>query len=229
MCGRYVYYSSDEILKQYSVERSKDLQLALEMPDNYNVSPSNLMPVIVRGDQEHMLEMMVWGLIPSWSDSASTGYKLINARRETLLQKPMWKRLLKDKRCVVPARGFYEWKKVDGHKYPHYITSKTSNVISFAGLWDAWKDKDGKTTVQSYTIITTAPNKEMSTIHDRMPVILDYQSMDLWLQPIELSQSLLDDVLSPAPEDSLNLVRVSTEVNNTRNNKQELIYPLEDS
>jgi putative SOS response-associated peptidase YedK len=126
---------------------------------------------------------------------------------------------------VVPARGFYEWKTENGKKQPYYITPKQGDFFSFAGLWDEWHDSEG-VEILSYSIITTSPNKEMSEIHNRMPVILDKQKMDMWLEPGVLSQSQLDDLLASAPDGTLELTRVSTEVNNTRNNSKELIYPL---
>lgn len=227
MCGRYVYYSSTDLLDQFKFLPKDDPQtkLALEVPDNYNVSPGNEMPVIVRGSQEHKIEMMKWGLIPSWSKEPHTRLKLINARKEGLLEKPMWKRLVASKRCIVPARGFYEWKTVDGKKQPYYITPKDRSVFSFAGLWDEWSD--GKTSVKTYTIITTAPNKEMSDVHNRMPAILNYEQMQVWLSPLEVTPALLDELLSPSPDNTVNLVKVSNEVNNARVNKLDLIYPLE--
>lgn len=230
MCGRYVYYSSAEILKQYELTPTANAQtkIAFDLPDNFNVSPGNEMPVIIRGQQEHQLEFMIWGLIPSWSKEPHSKLKLINARKEGLLEKPMWKRLVKSKRCIVPARGFYEWKKLpDGTKQPYYITPKNSTVLSFAGLWDDWSDDKGNV-IMTYTIITTTPNKEMADIHTRMPAILSKEQMDLWLEPIDLHQDQLDQLLAPLPDGSLDIVRVSTLVNNAGHNSSELIYPLED-
>lgn len=225
MCGRYTFYSASEILKKYDLEVNENLQLALDMPDNYNVAPGAHMPVIVRGTQEHGLEFMVWGLVPSWSKTPETDLKLINARSESLSEKPMWKRLLKSHRCVVPARGFYEWKTVDGKKQPYYITAKDNSVLSFAGLFDHWQDSEG-VEMQSFTIITTEPNAEMSNIHNRMPVILSKQAMEIWLSPIELEPDQIHDLLLPAPDYTLNLDMVSTKVNYSGHNEKELIYPL---
>lgn len=229
MCGRYTYYSASEILEQYNLNLVDDVQskLAFDFPDNYNVAPGQEMPVIVRGAQEHKIEYMTWGIVPAWSKTAESKLKLINARREGLLEKPMWKRLVGTKRCIVPARGFYEWKTIVGKKYPYYITPVVGSVLSFAGLWDYWTDGVGND-LYTFTIITTTPNKEMAEIHERMPVILDKSKMDMWLEPGELTQGQLDDLLAPAPDGTLLLQRVSTEVNNTRNNKKELIYPLEE-
>jgi putative SOS response-associated peptidase YedK len=185
------------------------------------------MPVIVRGKQEHQIEFMVWGLVPAWSKEPHSALKLINARKEGLFEKPMWKRLINTKRCVVPARGFYEWKLEDGKKQPYYITPTNGDVFSFAGLWDEWSDGRGNT-LKTYTIVTTTPNKEMNDIHNRMPSILTQEQMDIWLNPVELTREQVEDLLSPSPDGSVQMVAVSTEVNNARNNSKELIYPLED-
>lgn len=229
MCGRYTYYSAKEVVQEFNLipKASPQLQLLLDTPDNFNVAPGMQMPVIVRGEQEHQPELMTWGLIPSWSKDKNIGYKLINAREETLFEKPMWKRLLRSHRCVVPAMGFYEWKKTDDGKQPYYITPKKGKIFSFAGLWDEWTDPAGKK-MKSYTIITTSPNEEMSNLHDRMPVILSKQQADIWLSPTDISQDLADDILKPAPDGSLKLVKVSTDVNSSQNNSENLIYPLED-
>lgn len=227
MCGRYTYYSSEELLKRYELQSSNTLQTALTLPDNYNVAPSALMPFIVRGEQEHRLELGIWGLVPSWIKQPESALKLINARREGLLEKPIWKRLVNSKRCIVPARGFYEWKTDNGKKFPFYITPKLGDVLNFAGLWDDWHDANGSVLI-SYTIITTTPNKEMSAIHTRMPAILDSTKAERWLEPTALNQDELDDLLAPLPDNSLSIERVSTAVNNTRNNSKDLIYPLSD-
>lgn len=227
MCGRYTYFASEEVLKEFELEPNRQLQQALHFPDNFNVAPNSDMPVIIRGSQKNVLEFMTWGLIPSWSKDPAKALKLINARREGLLEKPMWRRLVKSKRCIVPARGFYEWKTVAGKKLPYYITPKDGNVFSFAGLWDEWHDDKGNEII-SYSIITTNPNKEMSEIHKRMPAILDRKQAVAWMEPMNLNQDQIDSLLGPAPDGSLNVARVSTDVNSVRNNSEDLIYPLGD-
>jgi putative SOS response-associated peptidase YedK len=227
MCGRYTYYSSSEIVDEFELLPKDKKQLEL-FKDNFNVTPGSDMPVLIRGKQEHELEFMVWGLIPSWSKDRNIGYKLINARKEGLLEKNTWKRLVNSKRCVVPARGFYEWKKLDDDsKQPFYITPTSGKVFSFAGLWDEWKDETGRI-VRSYTIITKEPNKEMSDVHNRMPAILTKEQSDIWLSPLELEQAQLDDILGPTPDGSVEITKVSKDVNSPKNNRENLIYPLED-
>ena len=227
MCGRYTYYNSKEIVEEYKLVPKLNPQVALKLKDNYNVAPSQTMPVIIRGEQEHTVELMEWGLIPVWSKPGHTPLKLINARQEGLYEKPMWKRLVKSHRCIVPARGFYEWKKSESGKQPFYITPAKGDVLSFAGLWEEWTNESSQK-VRTYTIITTTPNKEMSDIHDRMPAILNNEQMQVWLSPGVIEEDLLHDLLQPAPNGTLKMIRVSTEVNSIKNNSEKLIYPLED-
>lgn len=137
----------------------------------------------------------------------------------------MWKHLINSKRCIVPARGFYEWKKLGDKKQPYYITLKDDSVMSFAGLYDHWKDSEG-VEILSFTIITTTPNAEMSEIHDRMPVLLDKKKADIWLSPLPFEQDQLHDLLKPAPDASLLLEPVSTRVNYVGNNDRDLIYRM---
>jgi putative SOS response-associated peptidase YedK len=144
-----------------------------------------------------------------------------------LFEKPMWKRLVKSHRCIIPASGFYEWKKTSDEKIPYYITPKKGKFFSFAGLWDEWKN-DRDQSIKTFTIITTTPNEEMSVIHNRMPAILAREEADVWLSPLELNLEQVDDLLAPTPDGSLELIRVSQEVNNTKNNYEKLIYPLND-
>jgi putative SOS response-associated peptidase YedK len=227
MCGRYTYYSSEEVIEEFELLPKSNPQLKLlDIPDNFNVAPGMEMPVIIRGEQEHQPVMMIWGLIPVWNKSEKTSLKLINARKEGLFEKPMWKRLVKSHRCIVPASGFYEWQKAGDEKLPFHITPIKGKFFSFAGLWDEWTNESGSK-IKTYTIITTTPNKEMESIHNRMPVILNKEQSDVWLSPIVLDQHQVDDLLKPAPNNSLKLTKVSKEVNNTRNNSEKLIYPLD--
>ncbi len=225
MCGRYTYYNTKGIIEEYKLEPKLNPQLAMKLKDNYNVAPSQTMPVIVRGELEHVIKLMEWGLIPVWSKPGTSPMKLINARQESLTEKPMWKRLVKSHRCVVPARGFYEWKKTEAGKVPYYITPAKGDVLSFAGLWDEWTDESGEK-VKTYSIITTTPNKEMAEIHDRMPAILNDEQMQTWLNPLDLNEDQLHEHLKSSPDGTLKLVRVSTDVNSVKNNSEKLIYEL---
>lgn len=228
MCGRYTYYSAKDLIENYKFLNKSDHQtrLALDAPDNYNVTPGSKMPVIVAGQQKRRIELMTWGIIPNWSKEPHTKLKLINARQEALFEKPLWKSLAKSKRCIVPARGFYEWKDIDGNRQPYYISPKKGNLLSFAGLYDEWQGSNNEL-IRTFCIITTSPNAEMAKIHNRMPAILSSDVLDLWLSDKELEQDLINDILQKPQDNILNLRKVSKLVNNPNNNSKELIYTLD--
>jgi putative SOS response-associated peptidase YedK len=177
----------------------------------YNVAPSQIMPVVVT-EGERKIEAMRWGLIPHWAKEASIGYKMINARSETVAKLPSFKKSLALKRCLVPASGFYEWQQTREGKTPFYIHLKDQQVFSFAGLYDAWKSPEGKE-VKSYTIITTTPNIVLAPIHNRMPVILKRVREDIWLNPDVTEPEKLLPLLSPYPAGEMEAYPVSKAVN----------------
>lgn len=231
MCGRYTFYDSSQLAQKYALTPKIIDQLAMPLEVNYNVAPGQYMPVIVRGGQENTVMMMKWGLIPSWAKDPNIGYKLINARQETLLEKTTWKRLVGSRRCLIPANGFYEWQKLDSgkSKQPYYIHVSSQPLFSFAGLWDSWHDASGAR-VDTFTIITTEPNAEMSSIHNRMPVILNHDGEALWLGPGSLEPDLLRDLLQSLPDGSLTVYPVSDKVNKPgHNGDADLTYPLPES
>ena len=149
-----------------------------------------------------------------------------NARAETVAEKPAYRKAFASQRCLVPASGFYEWKKTDDGKVPHYIHLKSGELFAFAGLYDVWHDEQGRE-VHTYTIITTEPNALMYEIHDRMPVILPRAAWDQWLSPDEQDVELIGKLLVPAPSELITFHPVSTEVNNARNKGEQLIEPIE--
>ncbi len=159
------------------------------------------MPVIIADELgQPCLELMQWGLIPAWAKDPSIGYKLINARDDTIFEKPMWRGLVLKKRALIPADGFYEWKRLpEGNKerkQPFYIRPKNKCVFSFAGVWETWKDVEGKE-LKTYSIITTAPNEEMSSVHNRMPVILHQEDEGSWLEPSKVKREEIEPFLTP--------------------------------
>ena len=180
------------------------------------------MPVITKDG----LKLMKWGMVPVWAKDEKIGYKMINAKSETIFEKPSWSRPVKTKRILVPANGFYEWKKTDDSKQPFYIQQKGSNVMYLAGIWDTWHD--GKSDeLHSYTIITTSPNKEMSEIHDRMPVILAKDEAEPWLSSdIDKDQDAIFSLLNPYLDDGLSLYPVSNDVGSVKNNYKELVNEI---
>lgn len=225
MCGRYGFYKNDEFSERFGIDVGD-----IDLTDNYNVAPGQTMPIIVSLDNKPSVRLMRWGLVPVWAKDLKIGYKLINARSETLFDKPMWKSLIKSKRCLIPANGFYEWRKEpEGSKtvkQPYFIKPKDEKLFAFAGLWSTWKDVEGMEW-DTYSIITTQPNKEMSAIHDRMPVILHQDDESSWLSPTNDSDRLaIEAVLRPFDNDGLEMWEVSTDVNAVKNNNEKLIYPL---
>ena len=212
MCGRYTLYTTDELEDRYRLEVSEAIH------PNYNVAPSQTMPVIT----SEGLQMMRWGLIPPWAKDERIGYKLINARSETVFDKPMWKKPVMQRRCLVPANGFYEWKKTEAGKIPHYIYLTEDRIFSFAGIWETWKHEGNDW--HTFSIMTTTPNEEMKPIHNRMPVIIDREDDDMWLKAD--TEEEIKALLQPLPDNSLKMHVVSQNVNIVKNNSQELIGPI---
>jgi putative SOS response-associated peptidase YedK len=224
MCGRYTLFETKGLGKRFNLAKKP----MLHATDNYNVSPGQFMPIVTRGDDGNEASLMKWGLIPHWAKDIKIGYKLINARRESLFEKPMWKAAVLHTRCLVPARGFYEWKQSDAKtKQPFYIHPKDQDLFAFAGLWSTWKDVEGKE-LRSFTIVTTTPNKEMASVHTRMPVILTPDEENHWLDPTVSDPDLLESLLAPYANGKLEIYPVSPDVNTPRNNHKRLIYHLDD-
>lgn len=223
MCGRFVNSAEEkELLDRYKIKLDIRQAVPLFEP-NYNIAPGALVPVITRNSANN-LEIMKWGLIPSWAKDPRIGFKMINARAEGIETKPSFRVPFKKMRCLVPATAFYEWKKSGKDKTPYLIHLMSNEIFSFAGLYDVWKDGEGRETI-SYTIITTEPNELMREIHDRMPVILNKSDEDAWLDK-DYGQDKLLKLLKPYPANKLEAYIVSKEVNTPVNNYQELLSRL---
>lgn len=224
MCGRYVLKASIQQLKeQYGAVPEGTYSFT----PNYNVAPSVYMPIIFREDDQLKIDRFRWGLVPYWADSVNTGYTMINARAESLHEKRSFVKPFQSQRCVVPANGFYEWLKGGSSKVPHFIESKSSPLMNFAGLYEQWKSDSGEL-INSYTIITTEANKPVSKLHDRMPAMLLQSEIDDWLNPENQNPDELKDFLRPWPDDDIHFYRVSDEVNSVRNNGEQLLNPYRD-
>jgi putative SOS response-associated peptidase YedK len=221
MCGRYTQTTDLETLKK----RFGFVVSGVRLEPRYNIAPSQEAPVVVRED-EKILKIMRWGLVPYWAKDESIGYKMINARAETLTQKPSFKKSLKEKRCLVLADGFYEWRKTEkkGVKIPMRFVLKSREPFALAGLWDVWQKPDGKLLL-SFTIITTEANDLMREVHDRMPVILRREYEDMWLDPDLKYVDKLLPLLAPYPSDMMEGYEVSTLVNSPKNDTPECIKP----
>jgi len=223
MCGRFTNTISIKKLAERFGFRLEDDSLA----PRFNIAPGQQVPVVIRKEQ-NQLEMMQWGLIPFWAKEKKIGYKMINARSETLGEKPSFKGPLKRRRCLIPADGFYEWKSIPGQKkkLPMRIVLKDREPFAFAGLWDAWKDPAGEE-LHTFTIITTVANETLRTIHDRMPAILAPEEEAVWLDPKLTEVGPLTSLLRPYPNDKVEAYPVSERVNSPKNDTEECILEVQ--
>lgn len=224
MCGRYGFSIKDarKVYERFEIENQ-----AVELKPHYNIAPGTMQPVVSR-HSPNFLQFMFWGLIPNWAQDTSMNYKTVNARAEGIENKPAYRKPFRFQRCLVPATGFYEWDKKQKPSIPHYFQLKDESLFAFAGLYDKWKDpKDGKE-IYSFTIITTEPNDVVSPIHHRMPVILQKEDEDFWLDPDVIEPERLLPLLKPYPSKEMKIDRVSTAVNNPKLDSEELIKPQEE-
>ena len=225
MCGRYTLHKKvDELAERYNLA-----SVPADIHVNYNVAPGQMMPVIIEDEGIKRLELMKWGLVPFWAKDPKIGYKLINARDDTIFEKPIWRNVILRKRALIPADGFYEWQKPSdpkGHKQPYFIHPKQVDLFSFAGVWETWKDVEGLEW-KTYSIITTDPNKEMRTLHNRMPVILHPEDEASWLQSSRVTRDDIEPLLRPYEDNGLEMYKVSDDVNSTKNNDKNLVCSLD--
>ena len=219
MCGRYSLSDADDIPQRFSASVNKKIELR----PNYNAAPSQVMPVItVSDDGQRNLEMMKWG-IPRFLGK-DTIKELINTRADKAFG-GFWKKTVCSRRCLIPANGFYEWKGSAGNKTPYFIHPKQEKLFAFAGIWDTWKSEDGHE-LKVYSIMTTKPNKEMRSIHNREPVMLHREDEASWIEPSNDDQSTLERLLYPYEDNGLEIYEVSRDVNAVRNNNSRLFLPL---
>lgn len=221
MCGRYTLTAEEDRLQQrFLFELNR--KMLLEM--RYNIAPQQDAPVVVFDQGGRQLRMMRWGLVPFWAREASIGNRMINARGETVAEKPSYRKPFQRSRCLVLADGFYEWKKGEGkgRKTPMRILRKDREPFAFAGLWETWKGQAGQP-LHTFTIITTEANSMMKDIHDRMPVILEAGEEPLWLGEEKVSVEQLHCLLDPYPDELLTAYQVPRVVNNPANDTPECI------
>jgi putative SOS response-associated peptidase YedK len=220
MCGRYSLIGSDDLGNRFRI-----FNPSIGFRSHFNIAPGSMNPVIVQHERAEMV-MMQWGLIPHWAKDIRTMQHPINARAEGLAEKPMFRGLLNDKRCLIPASGFYEWKKELKHKIPYYLHLKDEPVFAFAGLYDMWHNPAGEG-IATYTIITTGPNDLVSPIHNRMPAILRREDEGRWVSGEGLSAADLNGILAPYPAVGMEAYPVLPLVNNPSNNDERLVRPLQ--
>lgn len=207
----------EELIDRYMAVVSE----GFEYYPNYNAAPMQCIPTVIGSSSGNRLGSLRWGLVPSWADDDKIGNKMINARAETITEKPAFKRLISSKRCIVPTNGFYEWKKVGANKQPLRILMKDNSMFSLAGLYDTWINPDGSK-LSTCTIITTEPNRLMADIHNRMPVILRAQDEAEWLSKESDKESILK-LLKPYKAEEMRAYKVDSAVGNVRNNNEDLI------
>ncbi len=220
MCGRYALAASKGKL-------AEKFDLSGELPDltpNYNVAPTQSVATILGDGEERWLELMRWGLIPSWADDPGIGARMINARSETAAEKPSFRSAFKKRRCLIPTDGFYEWQKTNGTKRPFHIRLQDGDPFALAGLWEIWQDEDGLE-VHSCTILTTEANDLLASVHGRMPVILNPENYDFWLDPDAQEKEPLISLLEPYPSEAMEAYPVSRFVNSPSNNDPSCVEP----
>jgi len=220
MCGRFTLHTPEsQIREAFNLEHTEPLGLK----PRFNIAPSQDIPIVREIESGHELTMARWGLIPGWSKESKTKYSTVNARIESVAEKPTYRTPFKRQRCLIPADGFYEWKVVNGNKIPHHIRMKDSNVFAFAGLWDHWEG-EGQT-MDSCTIIVMPSNEIMRPIHERMPAIIAPAHYDLWLDSRVSDKQEIMQYLNSAPSSQLTAYPVSTWVNLPKNNDERCIQP----
>ncbi|MDQ0175607.1 SOS response-associated peptidase [Bacillus chungangensis] len=224
MCGRFTLTAPiDQIQMRFDIEQFIDEDL---YSPNYNVAPSQSVLAVINDGTNNRLGYLRWGLIPPWANDPKIGYNMINARAETLAEKPSYRHAFKKRRCLILADSFYEWKRHDDNtKTPMRIKLKSDDLFAMAGIWETWNSPDGNR-INSCTVITTKPNELVKAIHDRMPVILKQKDEQVWLDKSITDTDLLHNLLKPYDANSMEAYEVSSLVNSPKNNSVDLIQKI---
>lgn len=226
MCGRMTLHQSvDQVVARFEIQ-----ELLSSVHESFNIAPSQHIAVVTETAGGKALDRYKWGLVPHWADDPAVGNKLINARAETIAEKPSFKSLLTRKRCIIPADGFYEWKAGEaasgkGKKVPFHIRMKDGSIFGFAGLWTEWRASKEDEPLRTCTVITTAANELMQPIHHRMPVILRPEEEKDWLNPDLTEPEQILKLLKPYDSEAMEAYEVSTKVNTPAFNTPECIQP----
>jgi putative SOS response-associated peptidase YedK len=219
MCGRYLITSAPEAIRalfRYAEEP--------DFPPRYNIAPTQPVPIVRLDNGARSFALVRWGLIPAWVKDPHTFSLLINARGETIGEKPAFRNAMRRRRCLFPADGFYEWKAEPGRKRPFCIRPRNRQPVAFAGLWETWTGPNGEE-VDTACIVTTAANRLLTPIHDRMPVVIAQEAFDLWLDCARVDAEIAAALIAPAPEGLFEAYEISTAVNRTANDSA-VIAPL---
>jgi putative SOS response-associated peptidase YedK len=221
MCGRYTITSAPEAIRAlFRYEEQPNF------PPRYNVAPTQPIPIVRLHEDRRQFALVRWGLLPSWVKDPKTFTLLINARGESVTTKPAFRAAMKRRRCLIPADGFYEWKAVGGRKQPYFVRLKSGAPMAFAGLWENWMGPNGEE-LETAAIITADANRLLAPIHSRMPVIIQPEAFDLWLNCADVDATTAAALIAPASEDLLEAYEVSTAVNRTANDNPKLVEPLD--
>ena len=220
MCGRFARFSKKPvIIEEFGIE-----EIGFDFEADYNIAPGRDIAAVTGGDKKRLVKLR-WGLVPSWSKDPAIGFKMINARSETIAGKPSFRTAFKKRRCLIITDGFFEWKKDGKLKVPYFITMKPAHPFGFAGLYERWVSPDGEE-INSCTIITTQANGILKPIHDRMPVIVDKKDEEIWLNPEIFENDKLSHILKPFDSDAMTAFEVGRIVNYPANNSPECINPV---
>ena len=218
MCGRYTLRTPvDTLVQQFEIDEHPS-----SITPSYNIAPTQRVAAVIAENGKRKLEMLHWGLIPSWAKDPEVGNKMINARAETVAEKPSYRKAFKERRCLILTDGFYEWQKTDSGKQPYYIRMEDDSPFAFAGLWESWQNGHE---IRSCTIITTSPNEVAAQVHNRMPVILHPEDYEMWLDPDFDEREPLTTLLKPFPAEAMEAYPVSRKVNRPANNDPGVIEP----
>jgi len=223
MCGRYTQTQSAQ-----AIAEAFDLDEVPTLPPRYNIAPTQLVGTVLQTPQQRDRQFRVlrWGLVPSWAKDPAIGNRLINARAETVAEKPSFRTALRYRRCLVIADGFYEWQRQNGNKQPFYFQLEHHQPFGFAGLWEHWENQATGEMMETCTILTTEANEVLSPVHDRMPVILPPEAYDRWLDPDLNQTAKLQPLLRPYPAEAMQSYPVSSLVNRASSDRPECIQPL---
>lgn len=228
MCGRYSLIATvDQLIEEFGLVGVADGD---EIEARYNIAPSQNIPVVRVRDGGLRLDQLKWGLVPSWAKDPEIGHRMINARSETLAEKPSFRAALKRRRCIIPASGFFEWKRDGKKRVPYYFRAKSGNLFGLAGLWEHWGEGEGadgrQGRLETCTIITTSANRVVGKVHDRMPVIIKKSNYSAWLDIGGEIAGGVGEIFSPYPEDEIETYEVSSEVNSPKTDGGRLIEPV---
>ncbi len=220
MCGRYTLTSSPEALRALFLYGEQP-----NFPPRYNIAPSQPIAIVRLVDGQRQFALVRWGLLPSWVKDPKTFSLLINARGESVAEKPAFRAAMKRRRCLIPADGFYEWQAAGDRKRPFYVHAKSGEPLAFAGLWETWTGPNGEA-LDTAAIVTTRANKTLAPIYERMPVIVPPEAFDLWLNAGEVDAATAAALIAPAPDGLLEAYEISTAVNRTANDNPKLLEPV---